>query len=430
MLAQSRVKDVATVVGARENQLTGYGLVVGLNGTGDSDAALGRQTISNLVRQFGLSVSPEQIKAKNAAIVLLTARMPAFARNGSKLDVTIASVADSKSLSGGTLLQAPLVGADGKIYAVAQGSVLVGGFFAGGDGASVARNHPTSATLPGGAIVEREIPTDVFASGALEISLREPDFTSAVRLAAAINEELGRIAEAASASTVRVYVPEAARAPERQMEFVARVENVIFRPDAPARIVINEKTGTVVANSRIRIDQVAVAHGNLTITIVRTQQVSQPNPFTGNTGALIGGAGGDGAAASGVAGLPATPLRIGENFVYENDLGDQIQLAAGDDPPPGFRLKMQPPTLVPGVGAEGGAGGTPLAPGGVRTVVTTEERTDVQEEPANLIVLDEMPTVGEVARALNALGVTPRDMMTIFQTMKQAGALQAELVLQ
>jgi flagellar P-ring protein precursor FlgI len=428
--AQSRIKDVATIVGARDNQLTGYGLVVGLNGTGDSDAAMGRQTIANLVQQFGINIRPEDVKAKNSAIVLVTARLPAFARNGSRIDVSVASVADSKSLSGGTLLQTPLIGADGRIYAVAQGSLLIGGFFAGGEGSSVQRNHPTSASIPGGALVEREIPTDVFASGALELSLREPDFTSAVRMANAINNELGRIAEAVSSSTVRVYVPNEARAPERRMEFVARVENVLFRPDAAARIVINERTGTVVANSRIRIDQVAVAHGNLTISIVRTPQVSQPNPFTGNTGAVIGGSGGNAAAAPGTPGLPPVPLIIGGNFVYENDLGDQIQLQPGRTPPAGFRLLMQPGTGVPGVVAPGGAGAPAIASNGVGTVVTTQETTTVDEQNASLVVLEDMPTVGEVARALNALGVTPRDMMTIFQSMKQAGALQAELVLQ
>lgn len=439
--AQSRVKDVASVQGARDNQLVGYGVVVGINGDGDSDSILIHQTIANMVKRFGITVAANSLKSKNAATVMVTARIPANARNGDKIDVSVSSMADAKSLQGGTLLQTPLVGPDGGVYAVAQGSVFIGGMFAGVSGpggATVTKNTPTAGAIPGGALVEREIPTNLFPNGVLEVVLHEHDFTSAVRMANAINEQIGPISEAVSSSTVQIFVPQEAQVESRRMEFIARVENVLFRPDSPARIVINEKTGTIVANARIRIDRVAVAHGNLTVSIVRSQNVSQPNAFTGNvTGdvkAGSGGAGGSGGtAAAGVAGAPATPLTVGGNVVYENDQGDQIQVPAGTPPPSGYAVKMIPGTGRPGVpanGAPGGAGGNVAIDTGARTVVTDQTTTKVEEEQKNFVVFDDLPTVEEVATALNSLGVTPRDMMSIFQTMKQAGALQAELVLQ
>jgi flagellar P-ring protein precursor FlgI len=433
--AQSRVKDVAMVVGARDNQLIGYGVVIGLNNQGDSDASLIRISIQNLIKKFGLSIAENGIKAKNAAAVMVTAKIPPFARNGSKLDVTISSIADAKALQGGMLLQTPLVGGDGQVYAVAQGSIATGGFLAGTGGpggSSLQKNHPTVGTIPGGAIVEREIATDLFQGGALQLALRENDFTSAVRLANAINEQVAPLAQAVSGSTVRVFVPKEAQNDDRIMEFVARVENVVFRPDAAARIVINEKTGTIVANTRIRIDSVAVAHGNLSVAITSTQSVSQPNAFTGN---IIGnnqaGAGGaGGAAASGVVGAAETPLVVNGNTIFEDDQGNQYPVAAGVTPPSGTHVKMIPGTGQSGVASAGAAGGNLNQNTGAQTVVTTQTTTDVKEEKPKFLVLDDMPTIQEVASALNSLGVTPRDMMSIFQSMKQAGALQAELVLQ
>ncbi len=435
LFPQSRVKDVAMVVGARENQLIGYGVVIGLNNQGDSDASLIRISIQNMVKRFGLTIEENGIKAKNAAAVMVIAKIPPFARNGSKLDVTISSLADAKALQGGMLLQTPLVGGDGKVYAMAQGSIATGGFLAGTSGpggSSLQKNHPTVGTIPGGAIVEREIPTDLFQGGFLQIALRENDFTSAVRLANAINEQLAPIAQAMSGSTVRIFVPKEVQNEDRIMEFVARVENVIFRPDAAARIVINEKTGTIVANTKIRIDSVAVAQGNLTVAITSTQNVSQPNAFTGN---IIGdnqaGAGGaGGAAASGVVGVAATPLIVNGNVIYEDDQGNQYPVPAGTTPPSGSRIKMIPGTGQSGVASNGAVGGNLTQNTGVQTTVTTQTTADVKEEKPKFLVLDDMPTIQEVATALNTLGVTPRDMMSIFQSMKQAGALQAELILQ
>lgn len=440
--SQSRVKDVASVQGARDNQLVGYGLVVGLNGDGDSDSTLIHQTIANLVKRFGITVNASTLKSKNAAVVMVVAKIPAFARNGDKIDVTVSSMADAKSIQGGTLLQTPLIAPDGTVYAVAQGAVFVGGMFAGvggPGGATVTKNIPTAGGIPGGALVEKEIPTNLFANGVLEVILREHDFTSAVRLANAVNEQIGPMAEAVSGSTIQIFVPKEAQIESRRMEFIARVENVIFRPDSPARIVINEKTGTIVATSRIRIDRVAVAHGNLTVSIVRSQNVSQPNPFTGNvTGDVFAGSGGSGGsggtAAAGVAGSAETPLIIGGNAVYENSQGEQIQVPTGTTPPAGYTAKMIPGTGQKGVAADGAAGGkggnVNIDNGGVRTVVTDQTTTKVEEEKKNFVVFDDLPTVEDVATALNSLGVTPRDMMSIFQTMKQAGALQAELVMQ
>jgi len=433
-LAQSRVKDVASVVGNRDNQLFGVGLVVGLNGTGDSDPDATQLTVSNMMRRFGLNVRASDVKAKNVAIVMVTSKIPAAMRAGAKLDIQVSSMADCKTLQGGTLLQTPLYGADGSVYAVAQGPLSIGGFAAGNSGASVQKNHPTVGRIPDGAIVEREIPTNIFASGMLEYALREPDFTSAVRMANAVNEHFGApVAYASSASTVNVFVPAEAQDDTRSMEFVARVDNVVFRPDTTARIVINEKTGTIVANSKIRIDSVAVAHGNLTVSIVNKQNVSQPLPFTGNqAGNLTGGAGGAAAAAPGVAlGEQEEPVLIGSNIVYEDGKGSEIQLPVDVDPPAGFTIKMRKAQAgIPPVGVAGGAGGNVAVAPGAQTVVTTDTTTKVQEDKSSLIVFDDMSTVQEVATALNALGVTPRDMMSIFQTMKQAGALQAELVMQ
>jgi flagellar P-ring protein precursor FlgI len=374
--AQTRIKDVATVGGARDNQLIGYGIVAG---QGDSDKQFTQQTISNLARKFGLIVPATDITNKNVAIVMVTANIPPFTKQGTKLNVSVSSLADAKSLQGGVLLQTPLIAGDGQVYAVAQGSIFLGGFDAGtggAGGASVTKNHTTSGIVTDGAIVENEIPTTVFSKGVLEIELRQGDFTSAVRMANAINDQIAHIAEAVSPTTVQVFVPREMQAPEKQMEFVARIENATFVPDVPARIVINERTGTVVANANIQISKVAVAYGSLTVSIVSTQQVSQPNSFTGN--------------------------------------GDSIGSNNRDST-----------TNVSGVG-RGGHGDNQ----GIHTQVTDNTTTNVQEEKRSIVVLDDMPTVEDVAFALNSMGATPRELMSILQSIKDAGALNAELVLE
>lgn len=377
--AQTRIKDVATVGGARDNQLIGYGIVAGLDGQGDSDKQFTQQTISNMARKFGLVVPPTDITNKNVAIVMVTANIPAFTHQGTKLNVTVASLADAKSLQGGVLLQTPLVAGDGQVYAVAQGSVFLGGFDAGtsgAGGASIQKNHTTSGVVTDGAIVEQEIPTCLFSKGVLEVVLHQGDFTSAVRMANAINDQIAHIAEAVSPTTVQVFVPREMQAPEKQMEFVARIENAQFVPDVPARIVINERTGVIVANSNIQIAKVAVAYGNLTVAITNTQTVSQPNSFTGNGNTINSG-------------------NSNSGTINNNGL------------------------------INGGGGGP-----GIHTQVVDNTTTNVQEEKRAIVVLKEMPTVEDVAFALNSLGATPRELMSILQSMKDAGALNAELVLE
>jgi flagellar P-ring protein FlgI len=385
--AQTRIKDVATVQGARDNQLIGYGIVAGLDGQGDSDKLFTQQTMANIARKFGIRILPTDITNHNVAAVMVTATIPAFTRQGTKLNATVASLADAKSLQGGILLQTPLVAGDGQIYAVAQGSVFLGGFDAGtggAGGASVTKNHTTSGVVTDGALVENEIPTTVFSKGVLEIVLRQGDFTSAVRMANAINDQIAHIAEAVSPTTVQVFVPKEMQSPERQMEFVARIENASFVPDVTARIVINERTGTVVANSNIQISKVAVAYGNLTVSVTSTPEVSQPDGYVDNS-INIGGQGGSGG-------------RGGQG---------------------GFSGRNA-----------GGRGGNASNNNGVQTEVVNRTTTNVQEEKHAMIVLKDMPTVEDVAFALNSMGATPRELMSILQSIKDAGALNAELVLE
>ena len=342
-----RVRDLAMIAGARDNQLVGYGLVVGLAGDGDKDPVYTKQTVANMLQRHGITVPPATLSSKNVAVVMVTADIAAFMKNGSRIDVQVASIGDAKSLQGGVLLQTPLLGADNRVYAVAQGPLSVGGFSAGaggGGGATVTKNHPTVATIIGGALVEKEIPATIVHDQTLELLLREPGFTTAARMATAINLIYTNAAEAVDATTVKVQLPEVAQG--RPVDFIARLEAIELEPDAPARIVINERTGTIVATSRIKISNCAISQGSLTINIASTLQVSQPNALS-STG---------------------------------------------------------------------------------ETVVTPQTKTDVAENKARFINLPEMPTVEKVASALNALGVTPRDMMAIFQAMKQAGALQAELL--
>ena len=344
----SRVKDLATLQGARDNQLVGVGLVTGIAGEGDKNPVYTLQAMANLLQTYGIAIPSSALSAKNVAVVTVTANLPAFAKPGSKLDVTVASFGDAKTLVGGILLQTPLYAINKRMYAAAQGPISVGGFYAGAGGAggaTVQKNHPTTGQIIGGATVELELPMEVVRDGTIAYLIRDPDFTTAVRMAAAINQKFPNSALAKNASTVTVRLPEDLES--SPMDFIARVESVEVSPDSPARIIINERTGTIVATSRIKIANCAVSQGNLTINITSSLDVSQPNALS----------------------------QTGE------------------------------------------------------TTVTPRTSTTVTENKASLVALPELPTVEKVATALNALGVTPRDMMAIFQAMKQAGALQAELVL-
>lgn len=341
----SRVKDLVMVAGARDNQLVGYGLVVGLAGEGDKNPIYTLRSFANLLQRFGVQVPAQSLVAKNVAVVMITADIKAFTKNGQKIDVTVSAMGDARTLQGGVLVQTPLYGADGQIYAVAQGSLAVGGFIGGNNSASVQKNHPTVATIAGGALVEREIATRIVENQEVELLLRDPDFTSAARLAAAINDRFKDSARAIDSTSVKVRVPDGLEL--ASVDFVARLEDIEVSPDIPARIVINERTGTIVATAQVKISSCAVSHGDLTITIANSFDVSQPNALS----------------------------QTGE------------------------------------------------------TTVTPRADTKINERKGTLITLNDLPTVDRVAAGLNAIGVTPRDMMAIFGAMKQAGALQAELIL-
>jgi flagellar P-ring protein precursor FlgI len=345
-----RLRDLVMVAGARDNQLVGFGLVAGLAGDGDKDPIYTQQTIANMLQRYGVNVQPvlAQVSAKNVAVVMVTADIPAFIKQGARIDVQVASMGDAKSLQGGVLLQTPLLGADNKVYAVAQGPIAVGGFTVGtggGGGASVTKNHPTVAQIIGGAIVEREIPAQIIRDDTVELLLREPSFISVALMADAINQVFTNSAHAIDSTSVQIHMPDSAR--NNPMDFIAALEDIEISPDTPARVIINERTGTIVATADVKISSCAVACGNITINIASTPEVSQPSPFS----------------------------RTGQ------------------------------------------------------TVVTSRTTTEVTENKGTLVPLPELPTVEKVAAALNALGVTPRDMMAIFQAMKQAGALQADLLI-
>jgi len=344
----SRVKDLTVIEGGRDNQLVGYGLVVGLAGDGDSNAATTLRSVANVLQRYGLTISPQDIKAKNVAAVMLTADLSAFLKPGARIDVTVASLGDAKSLQGGVLLQTPLLGADGRAYAVAQGAIVIGGFLGGAGGAggaTVQKNHPTVGSISNGAIVEREIASQVVHDNSLRLLLHNPDFTSAARMATAINAVYPLAASAGDAATVTVNLPAAFAG--REVPFIADLGLIEVSPDTLARIVINERTGTIVATSTVHLSPVAIAHGALTITVSSNIGVSQPNAFS-KTGSTVA--------------VPST-------------------------------------------------------------------QTTVNETKGGFVVLQDAPTVERLAAALNALGVSTREMMAIFQTLKRSGALQAELVI-
>ena len=342
-----KLRDLVMVSGARDNQLVGYGLVAGLAGDGDKDQIYTKQSVANLLSRYGINIPASTLSSKNVAVVMITADIPPFIKPGARIDITVASMGDAKSLSGGVLLQTPLVGADNKVYAVAQGPLVLGGFSAGeggGGGATVTKNHPTTAQIVNGALVEKEIPTQFVHDNSVELLLRDPSFNSASAMAMAINEVFTNAAHAVDSTSVRVQMPLGTEG--SPVDFIAHLNNVEVTPDTSARIIINERTGTIVATASIHISACAVASGNITINVASTLEVSQPAPLS--------------------------------------------------------------------------SGGS--------TVVTPRTSTSVTENKSSLVALSELPTVEKVASALNALGATPRDMMSIFQAMKQAGALQAELI--
>lgn len=276
-----RVKDLGRLQGWRDNALVGYGLVTGLAGTGDSPSNKAtRQALSNLMSQFNQSIAPDQLQSRNVAVVMVTAALPVVAREGDTLDVTVTSAGDARSLVGGTLMMVPLKAANGRIYALAQGPLSVGGYRYDANGNVVQKNHPTVGSVPGGATVEVGMPRSPGAQTQATFILANPDYTTASRVAAAINRALGaNLAEARDASGIEIRIPEESQ--DRVVPFLARVENVWVEPDRRAKVVINERTGTVVAGGDVRIQRVSVTHGDLRVSISTETSVSQPTLVAG-----------------------------------------------------------------------------------------------------------------------------------------------------
>ncbi len=338
-----RIKDIARFEGFRENQLIGYGLVVGLDGTGDKGIATA-QAIANMLQRMGITVRTSDIKAKNTAAVIVTASLPPFPKPGIRVDALVSTLADAKSLQGGTLLLTPLKGPDGRVYGLAQGPVSIGGFVGGGGGTRIQKNHPTAGKVPEGVIIEKEPPFRISTDGNLRLFLLRPDFSTASQIANKLNEFFGeKTAIAEDSSSVRITLPEGYR--DRPVEFISLVENIDVSVDQVAKVVINERTGTVVIGEKVRLAPVAIAHGNLTIEIKTTYRVSQPPPF---------------------------------------------------------------------------------APESAETVIVPEREVKAKEERVSLTEVSGA-TLGEIIRALNSLGVTPRDLIAILQALKSAGALRAEI---
>ena len=346
-IASSRIKDIANFEGVRENLLVGYGLVVGLNGTGDSldDGHFTKQSLLAMLERLGVKPTRDGLDSKNVAAVMVTASLHAIARQGSKIDVTVSALGDAKSLLGGTLLVTPLLGADGEVYAVSQGQVAVGGFTAGGQGATVTKGVPTSARIANGGIVEREIKFDLRSLRKIHISLRNPDFTTARRMSQAVNAFLGtNVAQPKDPGTLIVEIPNDYQ--NNVVGLITDIEQLRIEPDQTARIVIDEQSGTIVMGDNVKISTVAIAQGSLTIRVTETPQVSQPGPFA----------------------------EVGET--------------------------------------------------------QTVPRTDVQaDEDADkkMTVMNSGVTLQDLVNGLNSLGIGPRDLITILQAVKAAGALQAEI---
>lgn len=278
-----RIKDIVEVEGARDNQLTGIGLVTGLPGTGDN-STMATQMMRNMMRNFGVTLDARAARTRNIAVVSLTAKLPPYARPGQNIDVSVSAIGNASSLQGGTLLQSPLKAADGKVYAVAQGSVLVGGYNAEGSAASRTKNIPTAGRIPGGAIVERDVPMDYATGGQMALLLRDPDYTTAQRIADAINKKFGVVASPIDAGRVLIDVPvQYLTAPTA---FLANMERLEIEPDTTARVAVNERTGTVVMGGNVRISSCAVAHGNLTVSVREDPNVVQPASFGGGSTAV------------------------------------------------------------------------------------------------------------------------------------------------
>ncbi|MEP5759124.1 MAG: flagellar basal body P-ring protein FlgI [Litoreibacter sp.] len=344
-----RLKDLVEFDGVRGNDLVGYGLVVGLNGTGDGlrNSPFTEEMMASILERLGVNVTGEQFRPKNVAAVLVTGELPAFSRSGSKIDVTVSAIGDANSLLGGTLIMTPLNAADGEIYAVAQGSVIAGGVSAEGDAARVVHGVPTSGSVPAGARVEREIEFEFGDLNRIRLALRQPDFTTALKIENVVNRAVGNdVARMLDAGTVEIDVEQSRR--KSPAHLLSAIENLTVEPERKARVVVDQRSGTVVMGEDVRISRVAVAQGNLTLTIEEAPVVVQPNPFSEGTTIVV----------------PRTGAGVAED---------------------------------PGIG---------------------------------LAEISDGTTLSEVIAGLNALGVSPLDMIDILKTIKASGALHAEFVVQ
>ncbi|MBW0152611.1 MAG: flagellar basal body P-ring protein FlgI [Phenylobacterium sp.] len=343
-LASSRIKDIVEFEGVRDNMLVGYGIVVGLNGTGDSlrNAPFTRQSLEAMLERLGVNTRDANLNTKNVAAVMVTAKLPAFSAAGSPIDATVSAMGDAKSLQGGTLLVTPLMGADGEAYAVAQGTVQTGSISAGGaSGSSISKGVPTAGRIAGGAIVERELGFQLASMGQMRMTLRNPDFTTSRRIAEAVNRRFPGTAHAQNPTIVAVRPP----AGQDMAAFMAQIENLAVQPDNAAKVVIDEVAGVIVMGEAVRVSTVAIAQGNLTIRVQEFPDVVQPAPFSQG-----------------------------------------------------------------------------------QTVVVPQSAVDVEEETGKqFLTVRSGASLSDLVAGLNALGVTPRDMISILQTIKAAGALQADI---
>ena len=340
--SMTRLKELISLDGVRDNQLMGYGLVVGLRGTGDTrQTVFSAQSLTNLLERMGLTVAASAIQVKNTAAVMVTATLPPYAQPGSRIDVTAGAVGDAASLQGGILLMTGLKGADGQVYAVAQGPMVIGGFVAGGTGNGTVVNHPTVGRTPNGAIVERASPSPAIGAQ-LRLHLDQADYATAARIAGALNEHFGNVARADNSTVITVQLPESFRT--RQTEFVAELEDLTVEADRMAKIVVNERTGTIIMGKQVRIAPVAIMQGNLTVEIQTVKEVSQPNALSSGT-----------------------------------------------------------------------------------TQVVPQVNVGVKQDTAKNVVLKDGATVEELVQALTSVGSNPRDIISILQTLKSAGALEADL---
>ncbi len=346
--ATVKIKDIVDVEGVRGNDLVGYGLVIGLDGTGDTirNSPYTEEALSNLLERLGVNIQGSDFRPNNVAAVIINASLPPFGRSGSSIDVNVSSIGDASSLAGGTLIMTPLNAADGDVYAVAQGSVLISGFKAEGDAASITEGVPTSGTIPNGARIEREVNFDFGSMSRIRLALRAPDFTTAERIEGKINKSYGSpIATLLDSGTVEIDLRTVTQSPAR---LISQIENYDLVPAQKARVVVDQRSGTIVLGQNVKVSSVAIAQGNLSIKIAESAVTAQPNPFS-----------------------------------------------QGD------------------------------------TIILPRTNIDVTDgEPGNIAVIEENITLPDLVAGLNALGVSPREMIDILKTMKTAGALHAELVLQ